>query len=148
MKEASPEGQVIIPAFSAEPSEMQNRRILPREVDSKVIGRMVARIEELKEQDLSGTHLIYSWAARRIPPLKQRPHLLCEYSGNSDPSRTTNVEWSEKAFSQDLLMWTKVDPLPLFEEEPRAHSLAFPASPVSFPFTRPVSLPFTVIPFS
>jgi hypothetical protein len=104
------------------PSELQNLSELPRQEDIETVLRMTSRLATLKEQGLKGIHLVYCWAARRIAPLKERPNLLCDYTGSTDPSRTIVVNWKDKEFADEhVKTWTSL-PFVSFNTPLEAHS--------------------------
>src|SRR3954447_2851859 len=44
---------------------------------------------------------------RFLPPLKKRSHLMCDYTGEYDSTRTSHEEWEEKDYATIVALITK-----------------------------------------
>ena len=60
-------------------------------------------------------NLYTCWLARRMSPLKMRPHLMCEYTGPSDPSRDHPQDLSLQDLLDIMPSYTKIVPVSMDE---------------------------------
>jgi hypothetical protein len=74
VKEATPEGEVKMPPYSAEPSAPRFLRVksLP-EGQHALVGQMLDRIIQLDREGLTSINLYNCWLSRRLIPLQQTP---------------------------------------------------------------------------
>src|SRR3954469_22736978 len=80
-----------LPEFSLPPPTQHHWSEKPGETDTDV-DRQMARIGELMEQGLTATDLVAAWLTRRVLPLQQRCHRICDVSGRRDPSRISTFQ--------------------------------------------------------
>jgi hypothetical protein len=109
MREATPEGEPALPQYSPEPSLPRRLWVkqLPKE-QAAVVKLMQARTRELKANGLKPMNMYNSWLARHLPPLRARAHLMCEYKGDNDLTRTTYAEWDVEEYKKALGKITRV----------------------------------------
>src|SRR4051812_14364018 len=68
---------------------------------------MLARLSELKKDGLKPINVYNCWLGRCLPPLKKRSHLMCDYTGEDDTTRTSHEEWEEKDYAAAVALITK-----------------------------------------
>ena len=71
-----------------------------------------SRISELtsSSRPLTREDTIICWAKRRIQPLQHRTRLLCEYTDNADPMRTSEKDMEEELYQARLNRLIKARP--------------------------------------
>ena len=81
----------------------------------------------IQSEGLTGSDLLAAFVARRVLPLQSRPHLICQMSGQLDPSRmcTKDMPHDEVAHMVNYLANCKLSAEWRFGKEPysRAHPL-------------------------
>ena len=79
-----------------------------------------------QSEGLSGPDLLAAFVTRRVLPLQSRPHLICQMSGQLDPSRmcTKDMPHDEVAYMVNYLANCKLSAEWQFGKEPycQAHS--------------------------
>ena len=79
----------------------------------------------IQSEGLTGSDLLAAFVARRVLPLQSRPHLICQMSGQLDPSRmcTKDMPHDEVAHMVNYLANCKLSAEWRFGKEPysRAH---------------------------
>src|SRR4051794_10219536 len=68
---------------------------------------MLARLCELKKDGLKPTNVYNCWLGRFLPPLKKQSHLMCDYTGEYDSTRTSHEEWEEKDYATAVALIAK-----------------------------------------
>ena len=103
MLESTPAIEQAIPEFTLELSVPRRLRVtrLPRE-HQKTVTEMRARIKSLKSAGLKAIDLYNCWLGRRLAPLRERGHLMSDYFGENDPSRSSKTEWSTEEYTKAL----------------------------------------------
>ena len=103
MVESTPATEQAIPEFTLELSMPRRLRVtrLPRE-HQKTVTEMRARIKSLKSAGLKAIDLYNCWLGRRLAPLRERGHLMSDYFGENDPSRSSKTEWSTEEYTKAL----------------------------------------------
>src|SRR4051812_15405578 len=107
-QEETPAGKVAIPSFSLEPSRPRRLGVkkLPGDLQA-VVDLMLARLCELKKDGLKPINVYNCWLGRSLSPLKKRSHLMCNYTGENDSTRTSHEEWEEKDYATAVALITK-----------------------------------------
>jgi hypothetical protein len=99
MKEETPAGQVALPTYSPVPS---NPRWLwvrqPPAEQVAVVKRMREWIRELKKNGMKPMNVYNCWLGQHLPPLGARSHLMCEYTGENDSTRSTATTWDVEEY--------------------------------------------------
>ena len=87
----------------------------------------------VQSEGLTGPHLLAAFVTRRVLPLQSRPHLICQMSGQLDPSRmcTKDMPHEEVAFMVNYLANCKLTEEWQFGKEP--YSRAIPPPTVRSP---------------
>ena len=110
-REATPEGELALPMFSMEPS--RPRRLHVRELPeaaNTMVELMLNRLDELKEDcELTAANVYSCWIGRHLPPLRARPRLMCDYTGQFDSARTFHESWSEEEYKRIITGLTKAE---------------------------------------
>ena len=90
-------------------SDRNHKKDFPSPVGST---RPQAKISELTSGSppLTGEDTIICWVKRRIQPLQYRTRLLCEYTGNADPMRTSEKDMDEELYHARLNRLIKARP--------------------------------------
>ena len=71
---------------------------------------MLNRISELKDDArLSAVNVYSCWIGRHLPPLRLRPRLMCDYTGQFDSTRTFHESWSEEEYGRIIAGLTKAE---------------------------------------
>src|SRR3954453_3428096 len=80
---------MVIPPFSSEPSRPRRlgMKKLPEDLRA-VVDLMLARLCELKKDGLKPIIVYNCWLGRSLSPLKKRSHLMCDYIGENDSTRS------------------------------------------------------------
>ena len=65
--------------------------------ESVEVTKLVAQVTQLMRTRLTITDVMATVIDQRIQPLRQRPHLLCEFNGTDDPSRTIQESLYDQA---------------------------------------------------
>ncbi|KAK1607968.1 hypothetical protein QYE76_031641 [Lolium multiflorum] len=101
--EYTPPGGVPIPQYTPEPSVPRrlNVRSLPKDQEEVVRGMRQA-IQALKESGLTAANMYNCWLGRRLVPLRCRAHLMWEYKGQNDCTRSSATEWDEAEYRKAL----------------------------------------------
>src|SRR3954468_10100261 len=92
-----------------------------------------ARLCKLKKEGLKPINVYNYWMGRFLPPLKKRSHLMCDYTGEYDSTRTSHEDWEEKDYATEVPLITKAffssldEPLQPFDKVDR------PLPEVKFP---------------
>ncbi|KAK1645316.1 hypothetical protein QYE76_063121 [Lolium multiflorum] len=127
--EYTPAGGVPIPQYTPEPSAARrlNVRSLPEDQEEVVKG-MRQTIQALKDSSLTAANMYNCWLGRRLVPLRCRAHLMWEYKGQNDLTRSTATEWDEAEYRNALAKVTTAtftsfdDGLqPFSEDKPAPH---------------------------
>ena len=133
MLESTPLGQQAIPQFTSELSQPKNLQAVRLSAEERaIVAAMRARIEELKKEGLKTINVYNCWLARRIPPLRERGHLMCKYTGQNDPTRSNATLWSPDDYAKMLKKVTTAGftgfdaPLQPFTVENEAPTVSFP----------------------
>ena len=73
-----------------------------------------------QSEGLSGPDLLAAFVTRRVLPLQSRPHLICQMSGQLDPSRmcTKDMPHDEVAYMVNYLANCKLSEEWQFGKEP------------------------------
>ncbi|KAK1652089.1 hypothetical protein QYE76_069894 [Lolium multiflorum] len=101
--EYTPPGGVPIPQYTPEPSVpwRLNVRSLPKDQE-EVVREMRLAIQALKDSGLTGANMYNCWLGRRLVPLRCRSHLMWEYKGQNDCTRSSATEWDEAEYRKAL----------------------------------------------
>src|SRR4051812_33579920 len=107
-REETPAGEVVIPPYSSEPSRPRRLGVkkLPEDLRA-IVDLMLARLCELKKEGLKPINVYNCWMGRFLPPLKKRSHLMCDYTGEYDSTRTSHEEWEKKDYATTVALITK-----------------------------------------
>ena len=93
----------------------------------------------IQSEGLSGPDLLAAFVTRRVLPLQSRPHLICQMSGQLDPSRmcTKDMPHEEVAYMVNYLANCKLSEEWRFGKEPysRANPPPTVCSPCLFLFS-------------
>lgn len=123
------EGEDPLPAFTGRPPvPFHNWGYGVAARDRKKLDDLLPVIQQLREQGLTGVHLLRTFFSRRIQPLRVRRHRMSLYRGPSDPDRSFSEEPSEGQVDQ----WVRqaiernVDPRPGAGPEPLRHGMPNP----------------------
>ena len=95
----------------------------------------IARVRVLTPSEgLTGPDLLAAFVTRRVLPLQSRPHLICQMSGQLDPSRmcTKDMPHEEVAYMVNYLANCKFSEQWQFGKEP--YNRANPPPTVCFPW--------------
>ena len=65
-------------------------------VDSSQVSKLLARIADLRQKNLTGEAVVFDWMRRRIQPLQARETFGFQYKGTADPSRYSEEEISNR----------------------------------------------------
>ena len=86
----------------------------------------------IQSEGLTGSDLLAAFVVRRVLPLQGLPHLICQLSGQLDPSRmcTKEMPHDEVAYMVNYLVNCKLSAEWQFGKEP--YSCAHPPPMVSF----------------
>jgi hypothetical protein len=74
---------------------------LPKDQEEVVKGMRQA-IQALKESGLTAANMYNCWLGRRLVPLRCRAHLMREYKGQNDCTRSSATEWDEAEYRKAL----------------------------------------------
>ena len=97
-------------------------------VDNSQISRLLARIAELRQNNLTGEAVVFDWMKRRIQPLQARETFSFQYQGTTDSSRYSKEEISdEEIFSRIQRLLKNVKDVPVV---PNTFSAANPPNQV------------------
>ena len=70
-------------------------------VDNSQVSKLLARIADLRQKNLTGEAVVFDWMRRRIQPLQARETFGFQYQGTTDASRYSEEEISnEEVFSR------------------------------------------------
>jgi hypothetical protein len=58
------------------------------------------RLRSLKDAGLKAMNIYNCWLGRRLPPLGTRDHLMCEYTGENNASRSTATKWVAEEYAK------------------------------------------------
>src|SRR3954464_13716850 len=107
-REETPAGEVAIPPYTSEPSRPRRLGVkkLPEDLRA-VVDLMLARLCKLKKEGLKPINVYNCWMGRFLPPLKKQSHLMCDYTGEYDSTRTSHEEWEEKDYATAVALITK-----------------------------------------
>ena len=90
VRNVAPQGDYVnLPAYIAGlPAERRPqwsyRAVTPSPAGAAAVARLRVMIQS---EGLTGSDLLAAFVARRVLPLQSRPHLICQMSGQLDPSR-------------------------------------------------------------
>ena len=104
----------------------------------------VARLRVMiQSKGLAGSNLLAAFVVRRVLPLQSRPHLICQMSGQLDPSRmcTKDMPHDEVAHMVNYLANCKLSAEWRFGKEPYSRAHPPPMVCFLFPFLSSVLLP-------
>ncbi|KAK1551519.1 hypothetical protein QYE76_000012 [Lolium multiflorum] len=92
-----------VPLVTPEPSVPRrlNVRSLPKDQEEVVKGMRQA-IQALKDSGLTAANMYNCWLGRRLVPLRCRAHLMWEYKGQNDCTRSSATEWDEAEYRKAL----------------------------------------------
>ena len=128
VKNVAPQGDYVnLPAYVAGPPAGRRPQWSYRAVTLSQAGAAaVARLRVMiQSEGLTGSDLLAAFVARRVLPLQSRPHLICQMSGQLDPSRmcTKDMPHDEVAHMVNYLANCKLSAEWWFGKEPysRAH---------------------------
>ena len=128
VKNVAPQGDYVnLPAYVAGPPAGRRPQWSYRAVTLTPAGAAaVARLRVMiQSEGLTGPDLLAAFVARRVLPLQSRPHLICQMSGQLDPSRmcTKDMPHDEVAHMVNYLANCKLSAEWRFGKEPysRAH---------------------------
>ena len=135
MKNVAPQGDYVnLPAYVAGPparrrSQWSYRARTLSPAGATAVPRLRVMIQS---EGLTGADLLAAFVVRRVLPLQSRPHLICQMSGQFDPSRmcTKEMPHSEVALMVNYLANCKLTDEWQFGKEP--YSRAHPPPMVSF----------------
>jgi hypothetical protein len=130
--EYTPPGRVPIPQYTPEPSVPRrlNVRSLPKDQE-EVVREMRLAIQALKDSGLTAANMYNCWLGRRLVPLRCRAHLMWEYKGQNDCTRSSATEWDEAEYRKALAKVTTAvftsfdDGLQPFSEDKPAPKVTF-----------------------
>ena len=96
MKEVTPDGEQAMLQFVPERSKPRKLRVasLPKE-QKAIVKAMRTCLVALNTVGLKGINLYNCWMARRLAPLRERGHLMCEYQGKT--TRRGRPPWSGRS---------------------------------------------------
>ena len=82
----------------------------------------------IQSEGLSGPDLLAAFVTRRVFPLRSRPHLICQMSGQLDPSRmcTKDMPHDEVALMVNYLANCKLSAEWQFGKEPYCRAIRRP----------------------
>ena len=78
------------------PKPQVNWNTRPSAEEAQDVPALLERVQDLKNQGLTGVGIAFSFMKRRVQPLQQREHLGFDYEGPSDGSRTTPDDISDE----------------------------------------------------
>jgi hypothetical protein len=109
-KEVTPSGELALPEFTMEPSRPRrlNVKKLP-EAAQAMVEVMLNRLRELKFEGLKAVNVYSCWVGRHLPPLRTRPRLMCDYTGQFDNMRTFHESWSAEEYERIFTGLTKAE---------------------------------------
>ena len=151
VRNIAPRGNYInLPAYVAGPPAGRRPQWSFRAVTLTPAGSAaVARVRELTQAEgLTGPDLLAAFVTRRVLPLQSRPHLICQMSGQLDPSRmcTKEMPREEVAYMVNYLANCKLTEEWQFGKEP--YSRANPPPTVCLLVSFPLFLLCCRVPFS
>ena len=108
VRSIAPQGDYInLPAYVAGPPVGRRPQWSFRAVTLTSAGSAaIARVRVLTQSEgLTGPDLLAAFVTRRVLPLQSRPHLICQMSGQLDPSRmcTKDMPHAEVAYMVNYL---------------------------------------------
>ena len=135
MKNVAPQGDYVnLPAYVAGPPAGRRPQWSYRARTLSPAGAAaVARLRVMiQSEGLTGSDLLAAFVVRRVLPLQSRPHLICQMSGQLDPSRmcTKEMPHDEVAHMVNYLANCKLSEEWQFGKEP--YSRANPPPMVCF----------------
>ena len=109
-REVTPDGEIALPMFTMEPSRPRRLHVrrLPEAAES-MVELMLGRLRELKDDGLKAVNVYSCWVGRHLPPLRARPRLMCDYTGQYDNARTFHESWSAEEYERIVTSLTKAD---------------------------------------
>ena len=143
VRNVAPQGDYAnLPAYVAGPPAGRRPQWSYRAVTLTPAGNAaVARVRVIiQSEGLSGPDLLAAFVTRRVLPLQSRPHLICQMSGQLDPSRmcTKDMPHEEVAYMVNYLANCKLSEEWQFGKEPysRANPPPTVCSPCLFFFSQ------------
>ena len=139
VKNVAPQGDYVnLPAYVAGPPAGRRPQWSYRAVTLSQAGAAaVARLRVMiQSEGLTGSDLLAAFLARRVLPLQSCPHLICQMSGQLDPSRmcTKDMSHDEVAHMVNYLANCKLSGEWRFGKEPYSHAHPPPTVCSLFPF--------------
>ncbi|XBI57037.1 hypothetical protein VPH35_038518 [Triticum aestivum] len=143
VRNVAPQGDYVnLPAYVAGPPAGRRPQWSYRAVTLTPAGNAaVARVRAMiQSEGLSGPDSLAAFVTRRVLPLQSRPHLICQMSGQLDPSRmcTKDMPHDEVAYMVNYLANCKLSAEWKFGKEPycRANPPPTVCSPCLFFFSQ------------
>ena len=139
VKNVAPQGDYVnLPAYVAGPPAGRRPQWSYRAVTLSSAGAAaVARLRVMiQSEGLTGSDLLAAFVARRVLPLQSRPHLICQMSGQLNPSRmcTKDMPHDEVAHMVNYLVNCKLSAEWRFGKEPYSHAHPPPTVRSLYPF--------------
>ncbi|KAE8781181.1 hypothetical protein D1007_45579 [Hordeum vulgare] len=102
MKNADPTQDALnMPPFNINPPMKLNWGAKsPKRIPE--VAQISAHLDILEKGGLLGRDLLTTMVTRRILPLQRRPHLVCQMSGQHDPSRTSTKRFTPDAVARGV----------------------------------------------
>ena len=76
---------------------------------------MLSHLHELKAEGLKAVNVYSCWVGRHLPPLRTRPRLMCDYTGQYDNMRTFHETWGAEEYERIITGLTKAEFISLDE---------------------------------
>src|SRR4051812_17011318 len=94
VSESTPDGEVPLPAYSAERTEPRRMQVSNLPQDQRmVVDEMLMTIRQLKKDGFETINLYNCWLGRRLVSLASRSHWMYEYTGRDDGTKACSAEW-------------------------------------------------------
>ena len=139
MRNVTPQGNYVnLPAYVAGPPAGRRPQWSYRARTLSPAGATaIARLRVMiQSEGLTGSNLLAAFVARRVLPLQSRPHLICQMSGQLDPSRmcTKDMPHDEVAHMVNYLANCKLSAEWRFGKEPYSRARPPPTVCSLYPF--------------
>ena len=146
VRNIAPRGDYVnLPAYVAGPPagrlpQWSFRAVTVSQGGNAAIARLRVMVQT---EGLTGPDLLAAFVTRRVLPLQSRPHLICQMSGQLDPSRmcTKDMPHDEVAHMVNYLANCKLSAEWRFGKEPYSRAHPSPAVCSLFPFLLSVLSP-------